>query len=165
MNKIEIVACDKDDLHAIQRISRQTFSDTFDEYNTAENMNEFLDNAYSDEQLLQELNDVNSQFYIVKIDGDIAGYTKINFKDNEFELERIYVLQAYQKSGLGKLLLDHAISSAKLLHCDHIILGVWEHNENALAFYQKMGFKRIGQHVFKLGQDDQTDYIYQKNLN
>lgn len=164
MHKIEIIACDEDNLKAIQRISRQTFSDTFDEYNTKENMDLFLDGAYSEEQLKKELNDLNSQFYLVRVDGDIAGYTKMVFAEDEFELERIYVDKNYQKYGLGKLLLDHAIASAKLQNCDHIKLGVWEHNENAKAFYKKMGFVQTGQHVFQLGTDPQTDYIYTKKL-
>ena len=165
MNKIEIIACDKDDLKAIQRISRQTFSDTFDEYNTKDNMNAFLEGAYNSDKLANELSDINSQFYIVKVDGDIAGYSKLNFKDGEFELERIYVDKAFQKYGIGKILLDHAISSAKLQKCDHINLGVWEHNENAKAFYKKMGFERIGQHIFQLGDSAQTDYILTKKLS
>ncbi|AKP66279.1 GNAT family N-acetyltransferase [Companilactobacillus ginsenosidimutans] len=164
MNKIEIVACDKDDLKTLQRVSRQTFSDTFDEYNTKENMNKFLEDAYSQETLLKELDDINSQFYLAKVDGDIAGYLKENYKDGEFVLERIYVEKTFQKYGLGKILLDHAISAAKLNHCDHINLGVWEHNENAKAFYKKMGFERISQHIFNLGDDPQTDYILTKKL-
>lgn len=164
MHKIEIVACDSDDLAAIQRISRQTFYDTFSAVNTKENMTTFLDNAYSKEQLQKELDSPSSQFYLAKVDGDIAGYTKENFDNEEFELERIYLEKSYQKFGLGKLLVDHAIGSAKLQKADHIVLGVWEHNENAKAFYQKLGFKKIGQHVFQLGDDPQMDYIYRKDL-
>lgn len=164
MNKIEMVACNKDDLPTIQRISRQTFYDTFSEQNTAENMDSFLDTAYSTPQLEKELDDINSKFYFVKVDGDIAGYSKENAFVDYFELERIYIDKEYQKIGLGKMILDHAISSAKLMKLPEIRLGVWEHNDNAIAFYKKMGFYHTGQHVFKLGDDPQTDLLMTKKI-
>lgn len=164
MNKIEINTCDNDDLATLKRISIQTFSDTFGEYNTEANMNQFFEESYNLDQLKSEMDDINSQFYFIRVDGDIAGYTKLNVDGEIFELERIYILNSYQKYGLGRLLVDHAISAAKLHNCSQIRLGVWENNDNALAFYQQMGFQKVGQHVFKLGQDDQTDFIYVKKL-
>ena len=38
-------------------------------------------------------------------------------------------------------------------------LGVWERNARAIAFYAKWGFIDIGDHVFMLGSDRQTDRI------
>jgi ribosomal protein S18 acetylase RimI-like enzyme len=45
-----------------------------------------------------------------------------------------------------------------------IWLGVWEHNERALAFYLKWGFERFGEHIFMLGDDTQTDWLMKKEL-
>ncbi|WP_318530651.1 GNAT family N-acetyltransferase [Companilactobacillus zhongbaensis] len=164
MQTIEIKSLTEADLKELQQISKQTFWDTFAEFNTPENMDTFLNEAYSTEQLLTELKSNDSQFYFLKIDGKTAAYSKENFDENGFELERIYVLKDFQKYGLGKLLLDHAISAAKLAQVQEIKLGVWEHNENAKAFYKKQGFKRQSQHVFQLGDDPQTDFILTKQL-
>jgi len=41
----------------------------------------------------------------------------------------------------------------------YVWLGVWEKNERAIAFYTKNGFKVVGHHLFKLGDDIQTDYL------
>lgn len=38
-------------------------------------------------------------------------------------------------------------------------LGVWEHNQNAHAFYNRMGFKHIDSHVFQMGDEAQIDFI------
>ncbi len=43
-------------------------------------------------------------------------------------------------------------------------LGVWEKNENAIAFYNKMGFVRTGTHSFIMGDEEQKDYIMTKTL-
>ena len=43
-------------------------------------------------------------------------------------------------------------------------LGVWENNFRAIKFYEKYGFKKIGQHNFLLGNDLQTDYLLVMNV-
>ncbi|WP_125772303.1 GNAT family N-acetyltransferase [Companilactobacillus furfuricola] len=164
METIEIKVLTESDLVELQQVSRQTFWDTFAEFNTPENMETFLTEAYSRKQLLSELKSSNSRFYFLKIDGKTAAYSKENLDEDGFELERIYVLKDFRRYGIGKLLLDHAISAAKLAQVKEIKLGVWEHNENAKAFYKKQGFKHRSKHVFQLGDDPQTDYILTKQL-
>ncbi len=38
-------------------------------------------------------------------------------------------------------------------------------NENAIAFYQKMGFVQTGEHSFYMGDDKQVDFIMTKTLS
>lgn len=45
-----------------------------------------------------------------------------------------------------------------------IWLGVWGKNENAIAFYKKMGFVQTGVHSFYMGDEEQTDFIMTKIL-
>uniref|UniRef100_UPI0034D9567F GNAT family N-acetyltransferase n=1 Tax=Lysinibacillus sp. GbtcB16 TaxID=2824761 RepID=UPI0034D9567F len=46
----------------------------------------------------------------------------------------------------------------------HVWLGVWEKNENAITFYHKMGFVRTGAHSFYMGDEEQIDYIMSKTF-
>jgi ribosomal protein S18 acetylase RimI-like enzyme len=48
---------------------------------------------------------------------------------------------------------------------DVVWLGVWERNPRALAFYEKMAFNRVGEHVFPLGHDPQRDIIMLRPLD
>jgi ribosomal protein S18 acetylase RimI-like enzyme len=41
----------------------------------------------------------------------------------------------------------------------YIWLGVWEKNERAINFYKKNGFVTFDTHIFKLGNEAQTDYM------
>jgi ribosomal protein S18 acetylase RimI-like enzyme len=96
-----------------------------------------------------------------------VGYLKINFgasqtelKDNEaLEIERIYVLQAFHGKKLGQALYEKAISIAKEMKVKYVWLGVWEQNHRALQFYKKNGFVPFDTHIFKLGNDEQTDIM------
>ena len=42
--------------------------------------------------------------------------------------------------------------------------GRVEHNEPAIRFYEKNGFVKYSNHIFKLGDDDQTDLLLKKIL-
>jgi diamine N-acetyltransferase len=41
---------------------------------------------------------------------------------------------------------------------------VWEHNDHAQGFYKSFGFEKFSSHVFMVGNDPQTDYLFKKNL-
>jgi ribosomal protein S18 acetylase RimI-like enzyme len=158
---------------ALQQIGRQTFSETFAESNTAANMSEYIEEAYSHEKLSAELNDSNSFFYFAIMDENVVGYLKLNkggsqteLKDNNaLEIERIYVLKDFHGKKIGQLLFDKAIEVAKAKHVAYVWLGVWEENKRALQFYTKNGFVEFDQHVFVLGDEAQTDIMMKLELS
>ncbi len=51
----------------------------------------------------------------------------------------------YQRKGYGKMLLDYAISQAKLNNVDIIYLEVRRSNNTAIRLYDKSGFVQIGE--------------------
>ena len=58
-----------------------------------------------------------------------------------------------------------AIQRAQEQQKEAIWLGVWEHNHPALRFYKKHGFSHHSEHIFYMGDDAQTDYIFVKEIN
>ena len=174
MMELNITILQINDSHiaALQQIGRQSFSETFAESNSAENMAKYLEEAYSYEKLSAELNDPNSIFYFAMMDQNVIGYLKLNFgasqtelKDNNaLEIERIYVLEEFHGKKVGQLLFDKAIQVAKEQQVAYVWLGVWENNKRALQFYTKNGFVEFDQHVFVLGDEAQTDIMMKLEL-
>ena len=170
--EIKIEQISHSHIAGLQQIGRQTFSETFAESNTAENMAKYLEEAYSHEKLSAELNNPNSFFYFAMLGEKVIGYLKINMggsqtelKDNDaLEIERIYVLKDYHGKKVGQLLFDKAIAIAKQQHLAYVWLGVWEENKRALQFYTKNGFVEFDQHVFVLGDEAQTDIMMKLEL-
>jgi len=160
------------DIDQLQKIGRQTFFDTFAESNTEENMKEYLDNRFSSEKLHSELSNPNSEFYFALEEDTVIGYLKLNFgesqtelKDNKaLEIERIYVLKEFHGKKVGQLLYDKAIQVANQTKADYVWLGVWEENPRAIAFYKKNGFVEFDKHIFRLGDDEQTDIMMKLQL-
>lgn len=172
MEQLMIKPCTQADLPALSTISRETFWDTFAQYNTRENMEAFLAQAYNQEKLAQELATPNSFFYFLKKGTQTLGYLKLNIADAQseeiapdaLEIERIYIQKEHLRQGYGKYLLDFAEEKAHGLNKTALWLGVWEHNERAKAFYEKMGFHEVGAHDFYLGDDQQRDLLLLKTF-
>lgn len=82
---------------------------------------------------------------------EVAAYMKINFDkaqtesghDNTLEVQRIYVLEEYKGKKIGKSLIQKAIQTSKDSNLDYVWLGVWEHNINAIRFYEKQEFENL----------------------
>lgn len=172
MENFEIRRVKLSDLDQLQKICKQTFFETFSELNTEENMKKYLEEGFSLEKLTSEIQNENSELYFAIIDNELIGYLKINFgksqtemkADNSLEIERIYVLQKFHGKKIGQLLYEKALAIAKQKEIEYVWLGVWEENPRAIRFYQKNGFVEFDKHIFKLGDDEQTDIMMKLQL-
>jgi ribosomal protein S18 acetylase RimI-like enzyme len=167
LSKFEIVKIGLPEIDQLRKISIETFVETFKDSNTENNLQKFLDEAYSWNQLKSELENPDSEFYFAKFGDEIIGYLKINQGEAQkesighsaLELERIYILNKFQGKNIGQILLDYTIEIVKKNNIDWVWLGVWEHNQRAINFYLKNGFVKFDQHIFTVGGDDQTDIL------
>lgn len=164
--------CSLEDLLKLQEISCETFKETFKDQNSPENLSDYLERAFNLTQLEKELSNIYTEFFFVYFNNEVAGYIKINTSDaqsekmgdDSLEIERIYIRSKFQNHGLGKYLINKAIEIALKENKKKIWLGVWEKNENAIAFYKKMGFVQTGAHSFYMGDEEQIDFIMTKIL-
>lgn len=173
MENIEITKIGIEDILALQKLGRQTFFETYAAGNTEENMRDYLENDFALEKLQSELEEPNTSFYFANLNGENIGYLKLNFDaaqtelkaQNALEIERIYVLEDHQGKKIGQKLYEKALQIATQTKVAYIWLGVWEHNPKAMGFYQKNGFKVFDKHIFKLGDDLQTDFMMKKSMD
>ena len=170
---MQIRKLDITDLENLQKISITTFRETFEEVNSEEDMQKYLNENLNEEKLKSELENQNSEFYFAENDKLILGYLKINFgnaqtenQGNEtLEIERIYVLKEFFSFKIGQILFEKSLEIAKEKSMNFIWLGVWEENHRAIKFYEKNGFKVFGKHKFVLGKDVQTDLLMKLNID
>jgi ribosomal protein S18 acetylase RimI-like enzyme len=160
------------DAELIADLSRTTFYDAFAKDNTKENMDHFMNTVFTREALMQQVLN-NDGIFLLAFDADDAvGYVRMREKNEEqimegtnaIEIARIYAVQQAVGKGVGPALMQACIDLAKELKKPVIWLGVWEKNPRAIAFYQKWGFEKFGEHVFPIGDDPQTDWLMKKAL-
>lgn len=160
------------EIYQLQQISKQTFFETFSSSNSEANMEIYLQKEFSYEKLSTELNDKNVEFYFAIDEDKVIGYLKLNQAasqtelkdDNAIEIERIYVLKEFHGKNIGQLLYEKSIDIANQKGFQYVWLGVWEKNQRAINFYIKNGFIEFDKHIFKLGEDNQTDIMMKLNL-
>ncbi|HWZ14406.1 MAG TPA: GNAT family N-acetyltransferase [Mucilaginibacter sp.] len=152
--------------------SKKTFYDFFAHLNDLSNIDAYSATAFTLDKIKSELSDPNSGFYFAMLDGQVAGYLKLNFADaqTEFrdekalEVERIYVSGEHHGKHIGRQLLNFAVDTAINKQFEYVWLGVWEHNQKAIGFYQHHGFEVFSSHEFLLGDDRQIDLLMRKML-
>ena len=76
--------------------------------------------------------------------GEVVGYFLLMSAVDEAHLLNVAVAAHYQRSGLGKYLLDKIAACARGLFAASILLEVRPSNLRALKVYEKYGFKEIG---------------------
>jgi ribosomal protein S18 acetylase RimI-like enzyme len=160
------------DRNVLIELGIQTFRETFEEVNTAEDMRAYIEKSFASTQLEKELSEEGSTFFLAFDDQAPIGYARLRTSHNHenpedantLEIERLYVLKSHLGKNVGKQLMETCIAFAKTKKCSSIWLGVWEHNQRALRFYEKYNFVKFSSHVFMLGSDAQTDLLLKKNL-
>ncbi|KXK00438.1 MAG: N-acetyltransferase [Acidobacteria bacterium OLB17] len=174
MTSINIRRAGEADARSLTDLSYTTFWDAFAHHpkNAPDDLAHYMRQAFSIEQISEELADERNIFLIGELDEKPAGYAKLILDSVEpsivarkpIELSRLYSHQEYLGKGVGQDLMDACLSIAREGGHDVMWLGVWEFNPRAQRFYEKNGFHVVGKHIFQLGTDPQTDLLMQLEL-
>ncbi|HLR19316.1 MAG TPA: GNAT family N-acetyltransferase [Staphylococcus sp.] len=106
--------------------------------------NDYLENLDKDKFIKKSsLHDVPTLVAIVR--DEIVGFVSYgkteasSASDDWSEIFALYLLEEYQRHMIGYALTQRAL---ELSYPDNVMLWVVEENENAIQFYEQVGFKR-----------------------
>lgn len=138
-----------DDISSVAYINAQSWQTTYRDI-IAQN---FLETITPDQQLprakrLVETSDLDCIVAEHKETGEIAGFACFGKNrepkiDADCELQAIYILDEYQKMGIGKMLFDHGVKALKEKFRKKMMVSVFEANKSARSFYERQGGKMI----------------------
>lgn len=156
----------------LAKFSAHLFTETFSEFNDPQDMEHYLAESFNTKKIEHELTDPNTYCFYATKNSIAVGCIKIILPDfdasftntKSAELSRLYVLKEYHNQKIGAALMQFAIDFAIKHQAQKLWLGVWEHNQKAIAFYLKWGFIKTNVHDFKLGKDVQQDWLMEKDL-
>jgi GNAT superfamily N-acetyltransferase len=106
------------------------------------------EHAYHADKIKEELADKNNLHFIVYENNQPLGYLKIKLDaelkesdtQNCLEIERIYLHRSASGKGTGKQLMLLTEKIAREYHKEIIFLKAMDTSEDAITFYQKMGY-------------------------
>ncbi len=113
----------------------------------------------------------DSRFALAEVKGAPVGYAMLyppdlpmELRAGDIELKRIYVLPRFHGAGVGRALMDWSLQRARDLGMRRLLLGVYEGNAAALAFYARHGFETCGTRVFQVGPGMYSDLLLARDL-
>jgi ribosomal protein S18 acetylase RimI-like enzyme len=164
--------CSPRDAPILVDLGRTTFWAAYGDLMDHDQLDSYINRAFTLDRIEDELKDPHSTFFLAEINGSPIGYAKLRAESqpdflihaNPVELERIYAEPNYIGRGIGRILMKSVLEKARSDQRGSIWLGVWQHNARAIRFYEKWGFKRVGEQTFTVGTDVQRDVVFELAL-
>lgn len=159
-----------DDADTVSSLGARTFSDTFAHLYPSEDLETFLAYAYGLERTRRDLADPAMATWLMELDGDAIGYATAgpcglphpDVQPGDGELNRIYVLKAFQGGGRGSLLLKTVFDWLEKDGPRPLWIGVWSENFGAQKLYQSKGFEKVGEYRFPVGETQDLEFILRR---
>lgn len=152
---VQLRACNEKDISLLSAVGLQSYQEHYLYLWTAyEFANWYMQRSFSEESLHQQMQDKNTIFYLVVVNGKNAGLVKLN-KNKDMngaenkcciELERLYLLKETTGTGVGKKAVQQIIQSARSEGYQTLWLKSMD-SSTAVSFYQKLQFKILGREV------------------
>jgi ribosomal protein S18 acetylase RimI-like enzyme len=163
--KITIAPVQAPELIELAELAAKTFADAFGASMTPEDLKQSLEEDRSPAYFEHALKE--STILVAKLDGKIVGYVQFGpvkmpeagAAPDDRELGRLYVATELQGRGIGRQLMDAALSSPEMKHAPRVFLQVWDENHRALAMYESYGFKKCGVTTFEIAGKPARDLI------
>ena len=138
------------DLVSLAELASRTFLETYDDLDP-EDAQPYVEEFFRPGALAQHIASPGSRIFVVEADC-LVGYTllTVNAPPLPFaagpyiECVRFFLDRAIQGKGLGGQLLNKALCWADDNNYGALWLKVWDANSNAIAFYERHGFSRLG---------------------
>ena len=148
---INIREVTEEDAEQVENVFYKTWLKTYPNKDvgiTEDDIHEMFKNSFSKENLdkrkegLKKL-PINCKFFVAEEkDTKIVGVCRIYNKEDYNQLQSIYVLSEYQGKGVGKMFWIEA--KKFFIKNKKIIVQVATYNNNAIKFYEGLGFKDNG---------------------
>ena len=159
-----------DDADTVSSLGARTFTDTFAHLYPPEDLETFLAHAYGLERTRNDLAHPDKAVWLLEEDGEAIGYALAGpcelpheeVAPGDGELKRIYVLKSRQGGGRGSLLLNTALDWLERDGPRRLWIGVWSENFGAQKLYGRMGFEKVGEYFFKVGQTNDREFILRR---
>ena len=143
----------REDFSIVKNILLTTWKNTY-KFIPEEDILTHFEKHYSEDRLIEILNDPFSKGIIAEVNSVPVGWLKL-FEDlinKKFFVSSLYVLPEYQGFGLGKKLLNEAYRIAKEKHFLKVWLGVMKQNVKSLDWYKNLGFVFDEEEPFQMGK-------------
>jgi len=156
------------DAPALAAFAARTFSDTYRELDDPADIADYTAKHFNVPAVSAVLADPACTTLLVHEGDALAGYAVLAFSEPPdgvdgpapLELSRFYLSGPYIGRGLGRQLMQAVHDHARRLGARMLWLGVYDKNLRAVRFYERAGFRKVGDKAFEFGSQVYLDPLY-----
>lgn len=163
------------DAPALAALGRESFSGAFAHLYQPEDLAAFLAEVHDEAAVAAEIaGPVHRHCLAVdEASGQLLGYCKLAVPgklaadaqaENPIELSQLYCAPTATGQGVGAALMEWALAEGQAGGHDAMILSVYCDNHGAQRFYHRYGFAKTADIHFRVGQQLDEEYLYEKPL-
>ena len=89
-------------------------------------------------------------FFVCEMSNTVVGTVMAGYEGHRGWINYLAVTLRYRRTGIGKMLVDHATKILKGLGCPKVNLQIREANREVVGFYESVGFHN--DHVVSMGK-------------
>jgi len=159
------------DAAAVAQVSAATFTETFGHLYPPEDLAEYLGRVCTADAYSKIIEEPTSAIWIAAAEGVspvgfvFAANCKLpvdNLEPMSGEIRQLYVLATHQSQRLGAKLMDVALAWLAEQEREPLYIGVWSENLGAQRFYQRYGFRKVGEYGFPVGSTIDHEFILKR---
>jgi GNAT superfamily N-acetyltransferase len=169
---VRIRACETGDARALALVGKATFLETYAGALDAPDIFDHCDVEHGEPRYAAWLKTPGYRLWLAEmVEGQApVGYAVLGPTDlpirttvRDLELKRLYLLHRFHGTGLGQELMQTVLDAAAA-DAQRLLLGVYDENPRALAFYVRQGFAPAGRRIFQVGSREYDDLVMAKIL-
>ncbi|MHC4120065.1 MAG: GNAT family N-acetyltransferase [Planctomycetota bacterium] len=161
-----------DDARVLADLGARTFSDSYSCTLSAEDLDDYVNRAFSREQMLEDIANPEVLLFLANASDTICAYAKLQPTParkcvrgvKPIELLRLYALDGWKGRGIGTALLDVALGAAREKGYETCWLKVWDQNTRAIEFYANKRFAIVGDEPYPVGNDSRNVVLMARSL-
>jgi ribosomal protein S18 acetylase RimI-like enzyme len=170
MTKTTIRRAEAADAAVVAALGARTFTAAFGHLYPPADLAAFLRETHTVEKVASELADPAIAAWMAECKGDALGYALAgpcglphpDVTPTCGELKRIYVEAELQGAGVGARLIEAALGWLEREGSRRLWIGVWSENLGAQRFYERLGFLKVGEYGFRVGETVDREFILRR---
>lgn len=139
----------KEQLNICLDIIRSSFITVAEEFRLTENNCPSHTAFMTIDKLQKQFDDGRPMFLFYQDDIPVGYFSLANSNDDKWELNNLAVLPEYRHLGIGKTMVDYAVTTVKNYGGTKISIGIIEENITLKNWYLKLGFNHISTRKFE----------------
>jgi len=127
------------DCYNLSILGKKTYYDTYEDI-MDKDLIKLTEKIFAYKNICEYMRNDNIMYFVTYLNKKLIGYCKLLFSGKDVTLDKLYVDKIYQGQKYGSKIMDYVLNFLRKNNIESMNLLVYEHNNAAIKFYEKLGF-------------------------